>query len=196
MHKLRDHKVGRYTKNYGKVIGSESVQGKWLMLKVTRTQINQAVTWYRNAGYDCENIAKEFDLSLAVACALVAAWSPRMRWDRNLLVARQHIQGKKHLGMDKSAKRADRVLLHGIDALNTPTGHKTHNFAWNLFGDYEAVTIDSHMIRAAGLKQDSVTSGLMYEELSQAVRRLAKRHGLRNAEMQALIWIAQRKSAV
>ena len=118
-----------------------------------------------------------------------------MRWDRNMLVAREHMQGKKHLGMPDSAKRADRVLLHGIEALNTPTGHKTYNFAWNLFGDYDAVTIDSHMIRAAGLEQDGVSSGLMYEELSQAVRRLAKRHGLRNAEMQALIWIAQRKSA-
>ena len=196
MRKLRENKVRKYTKNYGKVIGSERVDGTWLMLNVTRTQINQAVTWYRNAGYDCENIAKEFDLSLAVACALVAAWSPRMRWDRNLLVARQHMQGKKHLGMSESAKRADRVLLHGIDALNTPQGHKTHNFAWNLFGDYNAVTIDTHMISAAGLEQESVSSGLMYEELSQGVRRLAKRHGLQNAEMQALIWIAQRKSAV
>jgi len=196
MRKLRENKVRKYTKNYGKVIGSERVQGKWLMLKVTRTQINQAVTWYRNAGYDCENIAKEFDLSLAVACALVSAWSPRMRWDRNLLVARQHMQGKKHLGLPDSAVRADRVLLHGIEALNTPQGHKTYNFAWNLFGDYNAVTIDSHMISAAGLEQESVSSGLMYEELSQGVRRLAKRHGLQNAEMQALIWIAKRGSAI
>jgi hypothetical protein len=195
MRKLRENKVRKYTKNYGKVIGSKREYGEWLMLKVTSVQRRQAVTWYRDAGYDCENFAKEFGLSLAVACAVVSAWSPRMRWDRNLLVAREHMQGKKHLGMDKSAKRADRVLLHGIDALNTPTGHKTHNFAWNLLGDYDAVTIDSHMIRAAGLEQDSVSSGLMYEELSQAVRRLAKRHGLRNAEMQALIWIAQRKSA-
>jgi hypothetical protein len=196
MRKLRENKVRKYTKNYGKVIGSKRVQDKWLMLKVTRAQRRQAVTWYRDAGYDCQNIAKEFGLSLAVACGLVAAWSPRMRWDRNLLVAREHMQGKKHLGMDKSAQRADRVLVHGIDALNTPTGHKTHNFAWNLFGDYNAVTIDTHMISAAGLEQENVSSGLMYEELSQAVRRLAKRHGLQNAEMQALIWIAQRGSAV
>ena len=194
--KIREHKVRKYAKGYSKAIGSERVGGEWIMSNVTSTEINNAVRWYFTARADCQAIADKHDIPLAVACGVVAAWSPRMRWNLNIQVADQHLRGKKRLGMQSSANRADRVLVHGIDALNTPTGQKTYNFAWNLFGDTHAVTIDTWMLTAAGLEQDGVSSRLMYEELSRAVRRLAKRHGMQPAEMQALIWIKVRGSAV
>lgn len=192
--KVRERNVRKATREYGKVIGSERVGANWILSNVTSTDIELAITWYRNAGYDCQNIAAEFRISLAQACGVVAAWSPRMRWNKNLEVARQHLQGKKNLGMRNSARRADNVLVHGIEALDTPTGPKTYNFAWNLFGDYYAVTIDTWMLSAAGLEIDRPTS-LQYRELAAAVRRLAKRHRMQPAEMQALIWIAARGSA-
>lgn len=193
--KPRERNIKRFTKHMGKTIGSERVGGEWIMSNVTSTEINNAVHWYYTARADCQVIADEHDIPLAVACGVVAAWSPRMRWHLNLHVADQHLKGKTRLGMPASAKRADRVLVHGIEALNTPTGQKTHNFAWNLLGDTYAVTIDTWMLTAAGLETDRVSSRLMYEELSRAVRRLAKRHGMQPAEMQALIWIKVRGSA-
>ena len=192
--KIRERNVRRFTRKYGQVIGSERVGAKWILAEVTSAQVTQAITWYPNAGYDCEDIAEESGISLAQACGVVAAWSPRMRWSKNLEVARQHLQGKKNLGLSQSARRADNVLVHGIEALDTPTGPKTYNFAWNLFGDYYAVTIDIWMMSAAGLDTDRPT-GLQYRELASAVRRLAKRHNMQPAEMQALIWIAARGSA-
>lgn len=193
--KPRERNIKRYAKHMGKTIGSERVDGEWIMSNVTTMDIHNAVQWYYDARAECQTIAYKHDIPLAVACGVVAAWSPRMRWAHNLQVADQHLRGKKRLGMPESANRADRVLVHGIEALNTPKGQKTYNFAWNLFGDTHAVTIDTWMLSAANLEQDGVSSRLMYEELSRAVRRLAKRHGMQPAEMQALIWIKVRGSA-
>ena len=87
---------------------------------------------------------------------------------------------------------ANAVITNGIEALN---GQKTSSFAWNLAGDYDAVTIDVWMMRACGEDDQDAPRTVQYREMSAAVRRLARRHGMTPAEMQALIWIIYRGSA-
>jgi hypothetical protein len=83
-------------------------------------------------------------------------------------------------------------MVAGIDALKGP---KTHAFARNMYGDTDAVTIDVHMMRAAGFDDRDSPTVVQYRELSVAVRRLARKHKMQPRDMQALIWIKQRGRA-
>lgn len=185
--------VRRYTRRLGKVIGSRRAwtRGPWIMVNASDANRRWAARWYPDAGREIEGIAADHGISHATACGIVAAWSPRMPWKRNLIVARKYLEGETKLGMGQSERNADAVRSFGIDALN---GQKTSAFAWNLAGDYDAVTIDVWMMRAAGEDEDAPRT-VQYREIAAATRRLARRHGMPPAEMQALIWIIYRGSA-
>ena len=191
---MEQRNVRRYTRRLGKVIGSRRAwtRGPWVMTNASDANRRLARRWYPDNGKECDAIADEFGVPHSVACGVVAAWSPRMPWRRNLLVARQFLEGMTNLGLGASERAANAVLINGIEALN---GQKTSSFAWNLAGDYDAVTIDVWMMRACGEDDQDTPRTVQYREMSAAVRRLARRHGIPPAEMQALIWIIYRGSA-
>ena len=181
---MTERNTRRYTTRFGKVVEP-----------ATPYDIARAVRWYLDAGRDCAVLAHKHEIPLAIACGVVAAWSPRMPWERNLEVASLWLQGETGLGLGSSVVRAHDVMKWGISALDKPTSPKTYNFALNLFGDTDAVTIDVHMVRAAGIDdRDAPTRG-QYREMTAAVRRVARRWKMQPRDMQALIWIMQRGRA-
>ena len=178
---MTERNVRRYARRYASVIEG-----------ATPYDIAQACSWYSDAERECEELALQHEIPVAVACGVVAAWSPRMPWKRNLEVAGLWLQGETGLGLGSSVVRANAVMREGISALNKPTSPKTYNFALNLFGDTDAVTIDVHMIRAAGIDDRDAPTTVQYREMVAAVRRLARRWRMQPRDMQALIWIMQR----
>jgi len=178
---MKERNVRRFTRRYARVIAD-----------ATPYDIAQACSWYSDAERECEALAYKHEIPVAVACGVVAAWSPRMPWKRNLEVASRWLQGETGLGMGSSVVRAHDVVKWGISALDKPTSPKTYNFALNLFGDTDAVTIDVHMVRAAGDDDREAPTRVQYREMTAAVRRLARRWKMQPRDMQALIWIMQR----
>lgn len=178
---MTERNVRRYARRYARVIEG-----------ATPYDIAQACSWYSDGERECEALAYKHEIPVAVACGVVAAWSPRMSWKRNLEVADLWLQGEKGLGLGSSVVRANAVMREGISALNKPTSPKTYNFALNLFGDTDAVTIDVHMVRAAGIDDRDAPTTVQYREMVAAVRRLARRWRMQARDMQALIWIMQR----
>jgi hypothetical protein len=149
-----------------------------------------AETWYAEAGQFARDLPRH-DWSFETACAVVAAFSPRIRWDQNKRKAFQYAHGVMPKGLRSHIAAADRCVAKGFDGLD---GLKTNAFARAIAGDLNAVVIDIWMCRAAGLGKDSLTTG-QYRAISDAVRTVAREHNMAPAVMQALIWIVVRGKA-
>ena len=178
---LTERNVRRYERAFARVIRGH-----------TAYDVVQAIQWYRDAELYCRYLASNYDVSLEQACGVMSAFSPRVHWSRNKTLAELYLQGEATPGLGQSRRNADAVMVQGFDALR---GAKTHAFARNMYGDTDAVTIDVHMMRAAGFDDHDAPTIVQYRELSVAVRRLARKRKMQPRDMQALIWIMQRGRA-
>lgn len=178
---LTERNVRRYERAFARVIRGH-----------TAYDVVQAVHWYRDAELYCRYLASNYDVSLEQACGVMSAFSPRVHWSRNKVLAELYLQGEATPGLGQSRRNADAVMVQGFDALR---GAKTHAFARNMYGDTDAVTIDVHMMRAAGFDDRDAPTIVQYRELSVAVRRLARKRKMQPRDMQALVWIMQRGRA-
>jgi hypothetical protein len=128
---------------------------------------------------------------------VIAAFSPLKQWENNLNIARLF---RGALAVAKW--RADRADFGALGAMRTrldaaiaalseqvPNGPKVEAFALNIAGDLRPVTIDRHMVAAAGIAAagGSVRLGTL-RELQAAVTMISPEWGMRPAETQAAIW--------
>ena len=164
---------------------------KWLETPVTDSERDIANTWYMEAQTEAQNIANGLDTTLEVGACIIAAFSPRNRWSKNIEYAHNYERGIPVPGLSMWTTMADASVVHGFDALRGP---KTNAFARNIAGDHDAVTIDVWMARAAGLSDDTPTI-VQYRRVSDAVRSIAKQFDMTPAAMQALIWCRIRGKA-
>lgn len=73
------------------------------------------------------------------------------------------------------------------------SGDKVRAFAENLKGNLEAVTIDVWVKRYFKIPDKKSLTTLQYQKLAAKIKRNAKRHKLKPAEYQAVIWTIIRK---
>jgi len=163
-----------------------------LALNATMSDIASAATWYDDAKDVALEVARNLGSTLEIGASIVAAFSPRQTWGRNVINALSFSQGNHVAGLANNMTMANNSLVLGFDALN---GQKTNAFARNIAGDTNAVTIDVWMIRAAGLDAAKGVNKSEYNLLADCVREVAKSFGLTPAAMQALIWIVARGEA-
>jgi hypothetical protein len=167
-----------------------------IVSSATPAQIEQATKWYLDAellAHDIVSIFRKRGIScnLENAASVISSFSPRQRWSRNVVQALEFAHGGEPAGLKNNLRMAQFSMVDGFKALN---GLKTNSFARNISGDENAVTIDVWMIKAAGLKKDSVNK-TEYNLLSDAVRDVATEFKLTPRTTQALIWIVFRGSA-
>jgi hypothetical protein len=162
------------------------------MMQATFAQVEQASVWYHEAQEVAEDVAENLGVSLEIGASIVAAFSPRERWSSNVAKALAFSMGKPVAGLQNNYRMAQSALENGFDALR---GQKTNAFARAIAGDPNAVVIDVWMIRAAGMDASKGVNKSQYNMLADAVRRMAKEHGLTPRTAQALIWIVKRGSA-
>lgn len=72
-------------------------------------------------------------------------------------------------------------------------GPKVRAFFCNLIGDYDAVTIDGWMLKF--FKFDGWITKNRYAKFADRVKKQAKKHGLKPAELQAILWSYERSKA-
>lgn len=157
----------------------------------TPAQIVQAAQWYSDANAIASDMSRNSEYTIEQCASVIAAFSPRMPWARNVYIATEFINGNKVGALGTSIRNAENALTMGFDALN---GLKTNAFARNIAGDLNAVTIDVWMIRAAGIEKNSVNK-TEYRQLANAVTEVANELDMAPAIVQALIWIIVRGSA-
>lgn len=158
----------------------------------TMAETMQAATWYAEA----QDIARELSIRYnepldRVAC-VIAAFSPRTTWAKNVLNAQNFLAGEPVGTLTNNLNMARNGLRDGFSALK---GRKTNSFAHNIAGYMNHVTVDVWMIRAAGYERLDANKG-MYDLISDVITELARDYCVTPAQMQALIWIVVRGSAV
>jgi hypothetical protein len=165
----------------------------------TDTNREDGAQWYLLNQQALEELANGTGVSLETAAAVTAHLSPRVHWARNLVAAFNMLQGLPVTGvMSRSVNGAQSALdayHNGQDPMWTLKGPKTKNFALNLAGDTEAVTVDVWAFRVAfnGQLEDKVlTRAGVYQAVAQAYRTAAQRVGVTPSTMQATTWIVAR----
>jgi hypothetical protein len=163
----------------------------------TVAQIEMSVQWYADAEMVAMDVARILNArgvnaTLEVGASVVSSFSPRQRWNRNVVQALEFAHTGLATGLKNNLRMAENSLVLGFDALK---GQKTNAFARAIAGDENAVTIDVWMCYAGGLDTNAPNK-TQYREMSQAVLNVSKELNLTPRATQALIWIIFRGSAV
>jgi len=156
----------------------------------TATQIELASQWYYDAELVAQDVARilsnrGISANLEIGASVVSSFSPRQRWNRNVVQALEFAHTGHANGLSNNLKMAQNSLVLGFNALK---GLKTNAFARAIAGDENAVTIDVWMCYAGGLDTNAPNK-TQYREMAQAVKDVAIELGLTPRTTQALIWI-------
>ncbi len=116
---------------------------------------------------------------------ITAALSPRLPWAKNLDAVEDVYAGRQPKTLGASA-RAARRILNGTPPLDVLTGPKVANFYRGLIGDTQAVCLDVHMFRLAGVEQTSDVR--LYSGVAASLRRAARGVGVPPRDFQAGLW--------
>jgi hypothetical protein len=136
-------------------------------------------------------VARNLDSTLEVGATVVSAFSPRERWTNNVTKAISFSLGNSIPGFKNNMVMANNAIAFGYDALK---GLKTNAFARAIAGDEQAVVIDVWMLRAVGIEKKTPSQS-QYNDLANAVKKVAFDYGMTPRAMQALIWIVVRGSS-
>lgn len=164
------------------------------------------INWYNDAREFCKMLSIESNLPYVTCCGVLAALSPRNKWERNKKDAYalcmndlSHKYGTFHANVRKA--KLIMTLTNKQDIINALNGKKIIAFFDNIFDENsERVTVDVHMLLAAmgsKLMEDerpNLTQSL-YNEIEDALLIIASKTNLRPYEAQAVIWLAWRELA-
>lgn len=161
--------------------------------------IEEAYLAYFKAGVDMKDWYQQAHQDILVACrhltqlgypthpsylaGLLAACSPRVSVKRSCIWALQLARDSEDWPNDMPISVRTHVLK--FIELGLVTGPKTGPFHRNLLGDPYCITIDSHMLAAAGLPKSGTKANMT--RCQDAVRSTA-RYRCSPAEAQAAIW--------
>lgn len=167
----------------------------------TLAERKAGLDWYPNAHDVVLQWAGYYGRSIANVACVVAALSPQVSWERNLIIADDVLKGDNpSIGgvLHVNLRKAEHVRDERISNLLTvfPGGPKVNSFAANLAGDYSgAVTIDAHAAQAA-LADVLFTKDLPwapYACIAAAYFEAARQLGIMPAHLQAIVWLAWKR---
>ena len=157
--------------------------------RATPDDIREGMSWYARA----HDIAREAETA-SVGAGILSALSPRIRWPRNVMLARQAFRAPLTGGaLSGSVEKANRILA-GELPLDVLGGLKTRAFYVNILDpeNNETVTVDTHAIKIAGINRDAVGVKL-YNDIANGYRECAEYLGILPQQIQAITWITYRR---
>ena len=170
-------------------------------------------SWYHEANVTVKSLADKHDIDFKVCAGIVAALSPRIRWQTakgngypNLEAAENLIRGYRHhkaksvvfanvAGFNHNKEKAWQMLReNSTEALSGPKVTAFYNNIVNPDND-DNVTIDSWMIAIAyGLsftdsKENYAPSGMKeYDDVKQCLINVAQKYAISAVDFQAIVW--------
>lgn len=169
--------------------------------------------WYPRAWQAAESIGAEYNLAPVTVAGIIAALSPRNRWERNLIdaenIIKAHTYGSpadaaniKVCTFNANKQKAIKILTDNlrdhVSIRNVLKGPKLVEFFSCIIGDNREVCIDGHAYSVwAGdrITLDSVPkiSTKLRETIKADYIKAAENVGILPSEMQAITWLTWRR---
>lgn len=181
-----------------------------VIAEATPEEYEEGFGWYEAAHTFAQGLSDRYHLPARQAAAIIAALSPQVSWERNLVLADTFCRTAECTGQTGANKDKARRLYEGEapeTVLRTPTsphsGQKVRAFFDNIADPRhsEAVTIDRHAVAIAlgRTMQDSERGRVLsrrgvYENVAQEYREAAALLNLRPLQAQAIAWIVWRNT--
>lgn len=167
----------------------------------TDSEVSDGISWYPRAHAIVTEWADYYSRSIANVACVIAAVSPQIDWDRNLVIAADLLAGNPpSIGgaIHSFVRIAEKVRDDRAGQLRDyfKQGCKVQCFAANLAGDYRFPTVDTHAAQiaagdpAANLRVDTWKR---YEPVSSAYIAAAKLAKIEPAELQAITWLTWKR---
>lgn len=162
--------------------------------------------WYTRAAYIAQRIAMKNNLPITTVAGVIAALSPRNRWETNVADAENvcfaFANGGTRRWITVRTFKRQLTAAWGILKTNEPLaylgGLKTLNFYRCIIqGDSKSVCVDSHAATLAmnGLRERLIAPSinvLLYTRIADAYRTVAEQVGVLPSALQATTWLTYR----
>jgi len=177
----------------------------------TPEEIKDGVTWYALAQADARRMSIYYSIPLTTVVGVIASLSPNNKWERNVINAKDLIEGylngehkesikvsTYHAMKDKAWSMLEDMLETDEDILTRLNGQKIKSFYECIMG-YDACCIDGHAYNIwryerVGLTTDKTNIGKkLYAEIQGDYVRVAKKLDMKAYELQAITWVAWRR---
>ena len=181
----------------------------------TPEEKRDGIVWYVNAYADCCLISLDLNVPIHIVGGVVAALSPNNKWDRNVMNARDLIQGflngehaedikvSTYHAMKNKAWSILETMPDNEGVITILNGQKITAFYRNIMG-HDTCTVDGHAKNIYygvrhGLTDDKSNVGKKeYQEISQAYVEAGKKvrvngRSLKAFEIQAITWVVWRR---
>lgn len=165
---------------------------------------SQGLAWYHNAHAIASKLASRVGCSVEASAGIIAALSPRVRWESNITDATRLLAGEESgfMALMSNVGKAW-LIMADDDADDILGGPKVRAFWHNIAHPTTSddVTLDVWMLRALVPSEwyDSLASSYnflarknVYDTIADAVRIAASERGVRPHELQAALWINAR----
>jgi hypothetical protein len=159
----------------------------------TPQEMAAGAVWYPNARELAYELAGEYVMGAGV----IAALSPQIQWDRNVMLARDAFNGSFHGQVGDAIGKARRCMQSEDPDTVLPRGKKTWHFYHCILNPatQEHVTIDRHAAHIALGRATAKIGVKLYREVAEAYFDAARMIGRPPAEVQAVTWVSIRNKA-
>lgn len=172
--------------------------------QATVAELSEGMAWYNDAHALAKAISPD---NVEAGAGVIAALSPLMQWDRNMMLAvRAFEDGVASGAMPASCDKANQIMA-GAHPLSVLGGDKVRNFYSTIADPAEnrSVVIDRHAFDVAvGRVTDDKTRGILGRKgayasyaitYRRAARMIEKRDGIAYTpgQLQAITWCAWRR---
>jgi len=178
----------------------------------TLTEKQDGITWYPAAKAIAVKLAERYNIPAAQAVGVIAALSPRNRWERNVedaesLIAAFQAGGAEQAQLTKvctfgaNKTKAVRILESGLETLPTAldilSGPKLREFASCIAG-LPDVCIDGHAFciwaaNRTGLADVPAIGVKLRREIKADYQTAAEQLGITPSACQAITWVTWRR---
>lgn len=165
----------------------------------TKSDRDNAV-WYRAANTFVIGLADKHGVSESTAAAVVAVLSPRLEWGLNMRYAETFLAtGNAPTFFSTLVKL--RRLVAGETLADVQNGRKVASFYANILDPRRSdlVTVDRHAVDIATGSDDDSSRRILnrkgaYDAVEAAYVEAAEIVGLRPCELQAVVWVAHKRT--
>ena len=175
--------------------------------------IAQGATWYHVANTIASRLARKYDISERQAVGVIAALSPRNKWERNTADAEnlirvftsdpESVDAVKVCTFNRNKAKAIEILrlsdpVREEQVLGILSGPKMQEFYGCIIGVHDEVCIDGHAYCVWAGDRISLANvpkigAKLREKIKVAYCRAAQEVDVTPAQMQAITWCAWRR---
>jgi hypothetical protein len=167
----------------------------------TSEEYSSGIGWYELAHRQCQVMADHFGISLSIAVGVVAALSPGVQWEKNILDAIAVLEvGSQAVCSTYGANKDKAVSIASDGDVGVLGGSKVTAFYSNILNPHldNNVTCDRHAAVAAAnwykeFDNQKFLGDPKYAVLEAAYFSVARELGIKGHQAQAIAWVTAKR---